>query len=189
MPKMDERIRDLATDIATVVKGKAASIHTHAASQITDFANAADARIAAATTLVRKVSTGVPQMVSGWWMKLSLTAYSTGAEAEVLMVEGYRTGAARRAFWLNENGSPRGASVNSEPAMKLFGPDADAAYAGLLFQIQKRYGDQEHRFGVHSDGRFRMGTGQTPAMAAVVLGASDPVPSGLPAQTPIIRLP
>jgi hypothetical protein len=139
---------------------------------------------------VDKATTATPQTGAGYWLHLILDAFADGAMDEPMMVEGLRDAVARRAFWLNENGSPRGASVESEPALKLFGPDADDAYAGALFQIFKRYSSQTHIFGVHADGRFRIGAGQTPASpGTVVLAATDPVPTGLPAGTVIVRKP
>ncbi len=140
--------------------------------------------------LIQRKTTLAPSGASaGFWLSLAMSAYSTnGTDTEPLMITGWRS-VAQRAFWLNENGSPRGASVNDEPALKLFGPNVNDAYSGLLFQIQKRYGSQIHIFGVHSDGNYRIGANQVVAVNTIVLGASDPVPTPLPAGTVIIRTP
>lgn len=194
-----DAMKTFVNGLEAALSGKAntADLGTAAAADVTDFATPAQGALAdtavqpvALDAKVDKVTTVTPQVGAGYWLHLILDAFAAGTMDEPMMVEGLRDAVARRAFWLNENGSPRGASVESEPAMKLFGPDADDAYAGALFQILKRYSSQTHIFGVHADGRFRIGTDQTPASpGAVILAASDPVPTGLPAGTVIVRKP
>lgn len=174
------------------------TLGTAAAQDATAFATStqgtkADSAVQPATlaTYVQKAtSLATSGAQAGWWMNLNLINYSTnGTDTEPFMVQGYRT-AAQRAFWFNENGSPRAASVNDEAALKLFGPNANDSYVGPLFQIFKRYGSQTHNFTVHSDGRLRIGSGQTPASAGVVvLNPGDQVPAGVPAGTVVARTP
>ena len=168
---------------------------TQISSLITAIANTINSKISGlAATYTKKDLSAATTNVEGFWQRLNLTTYSTnGTDLEPLMVNGFRSSAARRAFWVNENGSPRGASVNDEPAMKLFGPAANVTYSGLLFQILTRWNGasdtQRHIYGVHTDGRLRIGTNQTPASAVVVLTAAAAVPAGLPVGTVILRTP
>jgi hypothetical protein len=141
---------------------------------------------------VSKATSGAPNATVGWWQKLDLTSYSTnGTDAEPWIINGFR-GAAHRAFWANENGSPRGASINDEPALKLFGPEANTSYAGLVFQVLNRWAgaqSQQNLFGVNMAGKPIIGTAGTIVGAwTIVLAAADPIPSGLPAGTVIVRL-
>ncbi len=127
----------------------------------------------------------------GYWIRGNLNYFDSGSGYEPLMFYGYRSGA-KRAFWLNENGSPRAASINSEPALKVFGPAADPAYTGQVLQVLSRWNgtnSQQHLFGVNAAGQPVVGTGQTLGAFSIVLGASDPVPAGLPAGTIIVRKP
>ncbi len=128
----------------------------------------------------------------GYWIRANLNYYDSGSGYEPLMVYGYRSSANRRAFWLNENGSPRAASINDEPALKVFGPAANSAYTGQVFQVLSRWNgtdSQRHLFGVNEAGKPVVGSGQTIGAFSIVLEAADAVPAGLPAGTIIIRKP
>lgn len=146
------------------------------------------------STVVAKTTTATaPGPTVGYWQRLNLAwpgAIAGGSDNEPLYVETNRAGVPYRTFWLNENGSPRAASLNDEPALKVFGPTANTSYAGLVMQVQNRWsgaGSQKHLWGIHTDGRERVGANLTPAAASVVLAAADPVPAGLPAGTLIFR--
>lgn len=143
--------------------------------------------------LLAKVTTAATNTTEGWWLKLTLTNYAnTATDNEPLMVYGYRGASNYRAFWLNENGSPRCASINDEPAFKFFGPAYNAAYAGQVLQVLSRWNgtdSQRHLFGVNMAGNPVVGSGQTVGSFAIVLEAAASVPAGLPAGTIIVRKP
>lgn len=177
----DTTITDINTDVGaldtrtTTLEGTTAGLTTSVAGKVS------------------KATSGAPNATVGWWQKLDLTSYSTnGTDAEPWIINGFRNAVARRAFWANENGSPRGASVNDEPALKLFGPEANTSYAGMVFQVLNRWQgtqSQQNLFGVNMAGKPIIGTAGTIAGAwTIVLAAADPIPSGLPAGTVIVRL-
>ena len=143
--------------------------------------------------LLAKSLTLAPSTVEGFWLKLVLNAYANpSTDAEPLIVYGYRGTSNYRAFWLNENGSPRCAAINSEPALKVFGPAYDSAYTGQVFQVLSRWNgtkSQIHLFGVNAAGNPVVGSGQTVGAFTIVLGAAETVPTGLPTGTVIVRRP
>lgn len=126
---------------------------------------------------------------SGYFIHMLLSAFQPGTNGETVMFETYRGTASQRAFWLNENNSPRGASVNDEPALKLFGPNANLSYAGLLFSIFKAYGTQTHIWSMHTDGNPRIGSGTTAGVNCVLVENGATAPSGLPDGTLIFEKP
>jgi hypothetical protein len=145
------------------------------------------------TKLTADQTHAAPVAFSGGWLHLKQTYYDSGSGPEPLMVEGFRSGAQRRAFWLNENGSPRGAAVNDEPAMKLFGPEAPTGgagtYAGMVFDLFKSYISQTHIWGVRADGNPIIGSGSVAGVNAILLekGAASPAAGSIPIGTLIAR--
>lgn len=112
-----------------------------------------------------------------------------GSDPEPFMVETKRNGISYRTFWLNENGSPRAAALNDEPALKVFGPDANHSYVGMVVDFFKAYGLQTHLWGIHTDGNARIGSNSTIGAHCVVVAHGAAAPAGLPNGTLIFELP
>ena len=141
--------------------------------------------------LRKETDVNILENEEGYWLKLNLNQYSDGSHGEPFMINGYRNGSRRRATWVNENGSLRCASVNDEPALKVFGPAANTNYSGQVMQVLSRHsgGNQVHLFGVSAAGKPIVGSGATVGSFAIVLGASETIPAGLPSGTIIVRKP
>jgi hypothetical protein len=136
-----------------------------------------------------------PGPAPGYWAScdLNFPNLAAGTDPEPFMVTAKVSNLVKRSFWINENGSPRGASIQSEPALKLFGPATNSAYTGQVLQVLTRWDgtdSQRHLFGIRgSDGLPIVGTGQTVGAHVVVLATGAAVPAGLPAGTVIVRKP
>lgn len=128
----------------------------------------------------------------GYVLKHTVNTPTAGTDPEPIIVYGLRSNdpTPRRAFWLNERGTPRGASIESEPALKLFGPRADASYAGALFETFNRWdgvGSQQHIWSMYADGNPRLGADRVVGANTIVLAQNDPLPANLPVGTVIVR--
>lgn len=128
----------------------------------------------------------------GYVLKHTVNTSTAGTDPEPIIVYGRRSNdpTPRRAFWLNERGTPRGASIESEPALKLFGPRADTSYTGALFETFNRWdgsGSQQHIWSMYADGNPRLGANRAVGANIVVLAQNDPLPADLPVGTVIVR--
>lgn len=132
---------------------------------------------------------GLPE---GYVLKHTVNTPTGGTDPEPIIVYGRRSSdpTPRRAFWLNERGTPRGASIESEPALKLFGPRGDASYTGSIIETINRWdgtGAQQHIWSMYADGNPRLGANRAVGANIVVLDQDDPLPSNLPVGTVIVR--
>lgn len=183
------RVTAISTDTLTITRAQegttARTVIVGDQIALTVTAKTMTDRVAQATS----ISSGYAS--AGGWLLLNQTYFSSGSDPEPLMVYGFRSSAQRRAFWLNENGSPRGASVNDEPALKLFGPEAPAGgvgtYAGMLIDTFQSYTTQTHRWGIDYLGRPVFGTGSSVGANVISLPTATALPSGLPAGTVVVR--
>lgn len=131
-------------------------------------------------------------LLEGYVLKHTVNTPTAGTDPEPIIVYGRRSNDAtpRRAFWLNERGTPRGASIESEPALKLFGPRGDAAYAGSIIELLSRWdgtNSQQHIWSVYADGNPRLGVDRVVGANTIVLAQNDPLPTNLPVGTVIVR--
>lgn len=137
------------------------------------------------------VVTSMTGLSDGYILKHQVNVATAGTDPEPIHIEGRRSSPSTlvRSFWLNERGSPRGASVESEPALKLFGPEGDTSYTGVLLGLYNDYSRQGHVWSMQTNGIPLVGTGSTTGSNVIVLTSAASVPSGLPAGTVIIRTP
>lgn len=128
----------------------------------------------------------------GYVLKHTVNTSTGGTDPEPIIVYGRRSSdpTPRRAFWLNERGTLRGASIESEPALKLFGPRADTSYTGAIIETFNRWdgtSSQQHIWGMWADGNPRLGVDRVAGSNIIVLDQADPVPANLPVGTVIVR--
>lgn len=187
----------------TQVNGRTGAVTTAAADITDSTAPGRSVLTAASTTAIldaiaavyaSKAVASLSSLSPGWWQHLQLNLPSLAAptDPESILVESMRGGSLHRAFWLNESGSPRGAAIASEPAMKLFGPEGDHTYAGALLDLFNWWtgaGANVHVWGVNMAGQPLVGTGSAIGSNVILLNHSDTVPAGLPAGTIIARKP
>lgn len=152
-----------------------------------DLQTALDAKVDAVSQV-----DSIAGLSEGYVLKHTVNTSTAGTDPEPIIVYGRRSNDAtpRRAFWLNERGTPRGASIESEPALKLFGPRADASYTGSILETLNRWdgtGSQQHIWSMYADGNPRLGADRAVGANIVVLAQNDPLPSNLPVGTVIVR--
>lgn len=153
----------------------------------TDLQTALDAKVDALSQVDSIV--GLPE---GYVLKHTVNTPTAGTDPEPIIVYGLRSGdpTPRRAFWLNERGTPRGASIESEPALKLFGPHGDVGYTGSIIELLSRWdgtNSQQHIWSVYADGNPRLGIDRVVGANTIVLAQNDPLPTNLPVGTVIVR--
>lgn len=127
---------------------------------------------------------------SGYHLDVDLDFDSTTTTLpEPVMVRGRTTGSLRRAWWLNESGSPRAQAVKNEPAIKAYGPGG--SYTGAVIQVSTTYdgtGGTSVAWGVDATGRPLLGPNQIQGINWIKLNVGDAVPAGLPGITGIVRV-
>jgi hypothetical protein len=153
----------------------------------TDLQTALDAKVDALSQVDSIV--GLPE---GYVLKHTVNTPTAGTDPEPIIVYGRRSNdpTPRRAFWLNERGTPRGASIESEPALKLYGPHGDVSYTGSIIELLSRWdgtNSQQHIWSVYADGNPRLGVNRAVGANIVVLAQNDPLPTNLPVGTVIVR--
>ncbi|GEM_PF-6742672 len=126
----------------------------------------------------------------GWWQKLFINYAPGNLDPESLYVSSFASGVEYRVFWLNENGVPRAAaSKKGEVPLKVHGVE-DGTQMANLTEWYNRWSSNTLLYAISNTGQPMIGIGAgntTPGAHTIVLGATDPVPSGLPAGTVIVR--
>jgi len=100
----------------------------------------------------------------------------------------------RTVFAHNEYGEVRGASAKHNTTwLRGFVEYNPANVTGTrdatipIFQLMDNRTDRNHLWGLYSTGMQKIMTGQIPVQYVIVLGPSDAVPTGTPANTVIVR--
>ncbi len=127
----------------------------------------------------------------GWWQKLHINYTALTSDNEPLFVQSSASGSPVRVFWLNENGVPRAAaSKQGEVPLKVNGLQSGGQVANLTEWNDRYGGSGRVVYALDKDGLPVIGLAggsTTPGAHTIVLAAADPVPTGLPAGTVIVR--
>lgn len=191
------------TDAAAAAAASAASSAGTAASSAASVAGSAATAAATASSDAAAAATAaaskIPKGLSIWSAEVGSTPGSfiglkmdyapSGTDPEPMMFSSKRSSADQRAFWVNEAGTARSAAVQDEPALKLFGPNANLSYTGDIIAFLKAYGTQTPIFSMNMGGQPKIGTGATVAGFGIILTSAASVPTGLPIGTLIGRRP
>ena len=133
------------------------------------------------------------QPAPGWWTYLYINYTPLTTAPESILVESSAGGSKQRVFWLNENGVPRCASSRStETPLKVHGYSGGQAASALIFEVWDKWtSGRKLLWGLNYQGKPVIGrtdtNGEILGVNTILLGASDPVPTGTPAGTAIIR--
>jgi hypothetical protein len=149
---------------------------------------------AAAPTVPNKVDKSVTITAdgayAGWWQKLYVNYTPGTASPEPIYVSSSASGTEYRVFWLNENGVPRAAASKSgEVPLKVHGVQSGSQSANLT-EWYKKWNASTLLYAIDHLGQPVLGDGAGLTFQGantIVLNASDPVPTGLPAGTVIVR--
>jgi hypothetical protein len=100
----------------------------------------------------------------------------------------------RLVFWLNEYGEPRVAPANSNTvAFRIFVKDTNTTQTNTrdadvpLLELMDNRTDRNAIWGLFPDGNVRITDNQIETAHVLLLGPADPVPTGTPAGTVIVR--
>jgi hypothetical protein len=146
------------------------------------------------STLVPKDTTiTAEQPDPGWLMHLYINYAAPTGDPESIFVESSASGTRHRVFWLNENGVPRCASSRtSEVPLKVHGFSGGQAASANIFEVWDKWTTGRRvLWSINRDGRPVIGSnpGGSEILGSnvITLGPSDPVPTGTPTGTVIVR--
>jgi hypothetical protein len=143
------------------------------------------------TKVDKSVTITADQASPGWWQKLHLNYTPGTSSPESIYVSSSASGSEYRVFWLNENGVPRAAASKSgEVPLKIHGVQTNNQIANLTEWYGRWNNNSTFLYGISKAGQPIIGAAggaEVPGAHTIVLGPTDPVPTGLPANTVIVR--